>query len=408
MVTLLATIIEKLMQKLGDPNLLKKSRFSEEFFTRERKLPFWKLVMYMLNIPNESTQVALNRFTKTLGDDPVSQQAFSKARNKINHLPFLELFKESFAYIPREKRWHGYLLSAIDGSVISLPQSKELLSYFGAAGPASAQSPAARASTRCDVLNEIILDAGIMPYTTGERVAAKQFLQNQNAGDKEINIYDRGYFSWEFVELHIEKGNSFLFRLKSKFNNEIDALPHGDHTVTINGIKLRVLKFALESGELETLVTDVFDGNLKLLDFKKLYALRWGVETKYNIVKNKMGLENFTGLSPNCIRQDFFASMTVANLVAAAKIDADSHIKEERIDKNNKHEYAANVNAIVGTLKDYLIFAFLNSGTDLAASIMKEIQDACVKCVVPIRKGRSFPRKVPRKVKFHKNIKFNA
>jgi len=405
---LLNAQLEELLAALHSAELLDKSRIKPNYFIRERKLPFAKLVMFMLDRSNASTQVALNRFTKLLGDDAVSQQAFSKARNKINHIPFLELFKASHKGVPRTKRWNGYLLNSLDGSIISLPLSKELATYFGTAGPKTANSPAARAGIRVDVLNGLVLDADITPSKIGERITATRFLHNQSGDDKEINIYDRGYFSWKFAKAHKEKGIHFLFRLKTKFNNEIDDLPIGNHNiVTINGLKVRIIKLVLESGEIETLVTDLFDEDLDVQDFKELYALRWGVETKYDLVKNKLALENFTGLSPNAIKQDFFSSMTILNLVAIVKIEADAEISENREGKNNKYKYVANVNTIVGTLKDYLILAFLHSGTPEVYDIMDEIRRVCSRSVVPVRPGRSFPRSNTRNVKFHINCKSN-
>lgn len=54
-------------------------------------MPFKKLIFFMLNLVNSSSQVALLRFSKIIGDcESITQQAFSKARNKINHLPLLE------------------------------------------------------------------------------------------------------------------------------------------------------------------------------------------------------------------------------------------------------------------------------------------------------------------------------
>lgn len=44
----------------------------------------------------------------------------------------------------------------------------------------------------------------------------------------------------------------FLFRLRSKFNTEIDALPLGSHLITMYGdLSLRIVKFELPSGEIE-------------------------------------------------------------------------------------------------------------------------------------------------------------
>ena len=81
----------------------------------------------------------------------------------------------------------------------------------------------------------------------------------------------------------------FLFRLRSKFNTEIDALPLGSHLITMYGdLSLRIVKFELPSGEIETLLTNLFD--IEESEFKELYFKRWPVEVKFDIVKNKLEL----------------------------------------------------------------------------------------------------------------------
>lgn len=401
-------VVDKILEMLSDKKLLEKSRFKETDFTRERKMPFRKLVLYMLNIPKESASAALQKFYRLLGEEAPTQQAFSKARNKINHLPFLKTFEITASEVAAEKRFRGYILNAVDSSLIALPQTKQLIKYFGATGEGN-KSPTARASIRLDILNDIIRDAHISPITIAERKHARVFLKNQGSDDKQINIYDRGYFAWNFIFEHMEKEVNFLFRIKSKFNVKIDELPLGDHILELSinkkPIVIRVIKFFLPSGELETLVTDVFDEDLNEEDFKELYFLRWKIETKYDIVKNKLCLENFTGLSPNCIRQDFFAHMTVANLVAIAKMEADEKIMESRKDKNNKYEYVANVNFIIGSIKDLLVIYTLFQNEPIGMRAMTELLKTVQKCVVPIRPNRSFPRKLPRKAKFHYNSK---
>lgn len=407
MFELLQKVIESILTVIMNPELRTRSRFHPKSFTRERKMPFRKLVMFMLKMPNETIRLALNRFAREMDGESVTQQAFSKARNKFSHLPFLETFKATAACFPRTNVWNGYILNAIDGSTITLPYATELSEYFGTSGPHSDPSPTARATVRFDMLNRAMLDAEITPYTTGERITALAMLNRQEKLEKSINIYDRGYFSWDFAKAHIEKGIKFLCRLRTKFNCEIDDFPLGSHLCTINNVKLKVIKIMLKTGEIETLVTDVLDENISDDDFCKLYFLRWGIEGQYDNIKNKIGLEIFTGLTPNAIKQDFFSSLTVLNLILAAKIDADEKIKEKRKNKANKHVYIANTSFVVGTLKDNLIRAFLADENDLPL-VMARIANECAACVVPVRPGRSFERKKPRKTKFHQNKRFNA
>ena len=74
--------------------------------------------------------------------------------------------------------------------------------------------------------------------------------------------------------------------------------------IVLNGMRVRVVKFILPSGQTETLITDLFD--MPESRFQELYFLRWGLEEKYDVVKNKLELPNFTGRTVNVLYQDFW------------------------------------------------------------------------------------------------------
>ena len=70
---------------LHDKAFMERSKRNEKFFTRDRKMPFPKLMGFMLGMIKESSQNALIRFFAKLGESTyMSQQAFSEARQKIN------------------------------------------------------------------------------------------------------------------------------------------------------------------------------------------------------------------------------------------------------------------------------------------------------------------------------------
>ena len=90
-------------------------------------------------------------------------------------------------------------------------------------------------------------------------------------------------------------------------------------------VKVRIVKFTLPSGEIETLLTNLFD--IDESEFKELYFRRWRIEVKYDVVKNKLEMPCFGGFSENVIMQDFWISMYLANMAAIAKNEADEKIK---------------------------------------------------------------------------------
>jgi hypothetical protein len=106
---------------------------------------------------------------------------------------------------------------------------------------------------------------------------------------------------------------------------------------------VRVLKFRLPGAETETLISSLKDSRYRIKRFKELYFKRWPIETKYDEVKKKLEVENFSGILADNIRQDFYAAVTLGNIAG----------------EGNKWKYHVNVNHEIGVLKDRLILMLL-------------------------------------------------
>ena len=393
---------------------LEESRFKPQYFTRKRILPFEDLLRYLLSMHKTSSQSALNKFLERRGMT-MSQQALSKARSKFDHSPFLKLFngvRDAFygaEYLPTLHKFHDKFLVAIDGSETPLPNLPALLEKFGGTG-AKASSPTARMSIAYDVLNDFIIDAAFSPLTVSERDHAKDHIENVGKIidlKDTIFIMDRGYPSRELIEL-LSKKSYYLFRLRAKFSTGIGALPLGSHIITMyDDVNVRIVKFTLPSGEVETLMSNLFD--LDESEFKDLYFKRWRIEVKYDVVKNKLELPCFGGFSENVIMQDFWISMYLANMAAIAKNEADVKIKEVREDKDNKHEYQANVNTLIGSLRDKLADAVFSRNPAHRQKKLERIMTEIQKSVVQISHddGETPRYENTRKVKFHHNKRSN-
>lgn len=68
--------------------------------------------------------------------------------------------------------------------------------------------------------------------------------------------------------------------------------PNNDQIVEVKYkgtiVKMRVLKFELNSRIIETLITNIFDENFTVANFKELYFKRWAIEVKYNEIKKQV------------------------------------------------------------------------------------------------------------------------
>jgi hypothetical protein len=230
---------------------------------------------------------------------------------------------------------------------------------------------------------------------------------------KELVLFDRGYPSLELIKWLQEKNIDFLMRVRQKFDTGIDALPRGDHQVALEKggrgpVAVRVIKFRLPSGEIETLITSLRGKEYKHTLFKGLYFKRWPIETKYDEIKKKLEVENFSGRLVDNIRQDFYASMYLSNIAGGLYEEAQEIVEEEQRGKENKWEYQVNVNHEIGVLKDRLILLLLEDDPNKRGLMFDQMIGLLKRRIIPIRPNRSLPRELPRKVKFHHNHKSNC
>ena len=415
----LSSIVGMLSDILYSKEYLERSRKKLTDFTRNRKLPFMHLVLFMLNMVKTSTQVALDRFFELLdrtNPTQMSQPSFSEARQKLKPEAIQELQERIAAELYQYgfDTWHGYAVFAIDGSKIQLPDDEQLRTVFRTAGRGST-APTAQASILYDTLNDIVAFAEIEPMTVGERTLAVRHI-DKLAGlglEKSLIIFDRGYPAFDLMQYIESKGVKYLMRLRTKFNTDIDAMALGLHDYVLvqedESINIRVIKFPLPSGEIETLVTNLSDDRMGTKAFKSLYFKRWPVETKYGASKLKFELENFSGRTEIAIRQDFYVTLTLANVASVAMNEAQPIIDIEQEEKENKYDYQANVNQVVGSLKDRLVCALLEPRPEVMVVKVARIMLLVRRNLTPIRPNRSVPRNpTPRKARFRFNQKSNC
>lgn len=402
-------------------SFLDRARKRPQDFTRKRKMPFCDLMVMLLRQYTCATQCAIHRFFREKGepDKFMKQQSLSEARMKVRWQAFRELSDGCVRSIYGEEygwnTWHGYTVFAVDGSKTQLPDVPELLAEFGGTGP-GANAPTAQASYLFDVLNDVIVDAAFEPLSTDERTLAKRHLTHLCQLDtiiKKLILFDRGYPSADMILALQQAGCDFVFRVRRKFNVELDALPLGVHPFRLIGengesYELRAVKFQLDSGETETLLTSLEDRRMGAKSFKDLYFARWGVETKIGELKRKIEIENFSGQKKLTILQDFYACILLSNFVSVAIYQAQPLI-DFATKPTNKYAYKADRNNAIGAFKDGFIAAMLQTSPRKRKSEMNRIVLRCAHGKIPIRPNRSVPRNpCPRQANFRHNCKSNA
>lgn len=369
-------------------------------FTRNRKLTFSVMIALLLNCLTRTMQIELDDFcTHILKTDTefVTKQAFFKARKNILPDAFKELFlmtRDMVLNKDKIKRYKGYRILAIDGSELRLARTKENRDIFLPRNHSPENKTNAEISLLYDVLSHYVLDAQIGSIGVCEREYAKRNLTyfSSICNEKDIVIFDRGYPSRDMIAVLTDMGCKYLMRLQSSCFKGVKENPSNDFKITVSTkndtYTVRVVRVKLKSGEVETLITNLSENEFNTNDFLGLYFFRWGIETVYDTLKNKLLIEKFAGRSPVAVLQEYYAMMFILNYIAAMSATVNRKLSSSKA--GCKYPYRANVNLMIGYFK-YRLPAILLF-TEKALDICRHLILLCLKQPVPIIKGRSAPR----------------
>jgi hypothetical protein len=117
---------------------------------------------------------------------------------------------------------------------------------------------------------------------------------------------------------------------------------------------VRLVRVDLPDGEIEVLMTLLLYSQIYPASmFKELYFFRWGIETYYDELKNKLKVEFFTGYSKITIFQDFLFTILISNLQPVIVNSLQEEIKD--MNKDTKLDYKINTNLSCGFLKNRIL-----------------------------------------------------
>lgn len=352
----------------------------------------------------------------------ITKQGLSKARMKFNPLAFKAAnefhIKNLYSMEPEIKTYNGRLVVAIDGSDISIPTTKENIETFGNASVKHAdklsvkESAMASASCAFDVLNKMILDSAFREYKIDERKCAMEHILKINEiikNKRVIYVCDRGYPSLEFIITLIETSTEFVIRLpKTVFKREQEGMNTNDEYVDVEitndriraykstelevkllkykKLNLRFTKTQLED-DTEYIISNLPKDEFTDADISRLYKLRWGIETMYNCLKNKLFLCNFSGIRPIILMQDFYSTIYLHNLI--------SDMEQQQLDDETPYcekTFKVNDNKAIGILKERLIELLMAKSSKTRSRIFEDIVRKIQKNLVKINPDRHFVR----------------
>ena len=80
-------------------------------------------------------------------------------------------------------------------------------------------------------------------------------------------------------------------------------------------LNLRFVRFKISETSYELVVTNLDNSKFNSDDLKKLYAMRWGIETSFRHLKYTLGLMYFHSKKTEYILGEIFAKLTMYNFV---------------------------------------------------------------------------------------------
>lgn len=384
--------LETTRRTLADDAFKNRHRTTDKAFTRVRQLPFALVVTLVLRKSMKSLQNVVNEAMTWLDVEPVTGSAFSQARYKLKHSAFIELNTTAIVdtvYGDGDYRtFRGFRILAVDGSKILLPDSADVRRDFGTIaysngpeGGVRGERPYALASVLYDVLNRVGVDAVPGKADAYEVDLAVGHLAHTRPGD--LLVMDRNSPSYRMLAELTRHQRHFAIRCSAASFAPARRMLAGegpDSQITTlvpctgqareirerglpRALTVRFVRVRLSTGEWEVLVTSLLDAaRYPTAEFLELYGLRWGVETFYGLLKTRLGLENFTGIGAEAVRQDFHAAVYLTGLEAILTAEAQTTLDAKTTRHPRTVNRAVSFNAIKDRALD-LLFSDLDTAT---------------------------------------------
>lgn len=396
-------------------------------FTRSRKWTFNDYVNHI--IFNTRKTVTNNIFMhlkySTGGAGSYTKQSFSSQRVNIDPDIFKKInlnYLRNIGYLGNDsstslfKTFKGFRLFAGDGSKFDIPDKKLTLNEFGFPKDYS-RAPKVVFSGVVDVLNGFLIDGIMGKRGVGERKLMHQNLINCEKlikPESSIFIFDRGYPSIELYARIILMKSYFVVRLpKNFYNAEREDMKSDDHIIHIDlsedkikpflnpvlkkwitnkeYLTLRAVNIKLETGEIETLITNLPQEMMSLDDLNKIYDTRWGIESSYKTMKQRLEIENYTAYTQIGILQDIYSTFIMYNIYSYSKIYLDIIINKNMRKKGKTNIYQVNQSNLISRLKIDLFELIFDPPDEF--DLLEYLIEKCLKLYHIVEKSRKYERR---------------
>ena len=293
---------------------------------------------------------------------PLRELLLLLRRSTILPEAFESLFHDFSRSVDENKLYRGIRLLAVDGSDLQIAANpKDPDSYYPGVNGQRAYN-LLHINAMYDLHQHIYVDALVQKSRKADESAALTAMIDRSAIESALLLADRGYESYNNLAHIQEKGWNFLIRIKdgtagiasglalpaadefdvpfhlkltNKQSNEVKELlkdkNHDRHiTNTIRfdylprtsrnydpavffELHFRIVRFPISDTARETIITNLDASAFPLHDIKRLYAMRWGIETSFRNLKHTLGLLHLHAKKVEFVLQEIFAKLTMYN-----------------------------------------------------------------------------------------------
>ena len=394
-------------------------------FTRERKLPVGDLLRSLFGMRGNTLNKELYDYYKDR-DKHVSTSAFVQQRGKLLLDAFSYIFYAFNEMCLDSGTYKGYHLYAVDGTDVNIFRDENSETYIKPQSNTTAGFNQFHVNALYDLLNRTYKDVYIQPRPQiDEREAALIMSEHSRLTNKDILIADRGYTGYNFFEHLNRLGVNYVVRTKNAELTEISALPleeldrdmsielrttqmkadkqafaegtakyikgpskYGKEKKTVQWdfespfvFRYRVVRFEIAEDSYETIITNLDRNEFPLSEIKKLYHMRWGIETSFRELKYAIGLVNFHARKEDYILQEIYAKLTMYNFCERITMKVVIEQKVKRM-----YTYQVNYTMAIHICIDF--FRWSGDGTP------PDIEERMKKYILPIRPDRQDKRKM--------------
>jgi hypothetical protein len=267
------------------------------------------------------------------------EAGLTKARRRVGVAPLRALFdllRGPAATSGGFGRWRGLLVCAVDGTIMSVPDSPANLTVFSKqrGGPTGGSGyPMLRLLAVVACGTRTVIDAVFGPIADGETTYARRLIPSLRPGM--LLLADRNFAAGYLLAAIAERGAHLLVRAKTGAGGpKLPVLRRhadGSYRSAFGGTPVRVVEAEITITTTAGTVTGVYRLITTLLDphhypadaLVRLYHERWEIETAYLELKSSiLGGRVLRARTPAGIDQEVYALLATYQILRTAMIDA--------------------------------------------------------------------------------------